>query len=153
MNVLLSEHQKMIKILNEYNVKYLLIGGYAVIMHGYPRTTGDMDLWLEPKNENKQKFCSALSKYGIEKEAIKELSKLNFEDKLVFTINANPQKIDFLTFVNIVDFNSAYAQKQQVKIDDVFIPLIHLNDLILTKINTGRLKDTADIEELQKVNK
>lgn len=67
MNILLEEHQEIIKVLLKHHVDFILIGGLAVIYHGYGRTTGDMDLWIKPTNENKHKLLNALSEAGYDK--------------------------------------------------------------------------------------
>jgi len=70
MNIFHDDHLEIIKELLENQVSFLLIGGYAVIYHGYNRTTGDMDLWLEPSNQNKYKVIEALEKLGFEQEGL-----------------------------------------------------------------------------------
>ena len=74
MNIFLNQHQEMLRMLLENQVEFLLIGGYAVIFHGYARTTGDMDLWLRPTNENKEKIILALANAGYESHELNELS-------------------------------------------------------------------------------
>lgn len=153
MNVFFTEHQILLKAFVKHQVNFLLIGGYAVILHGYPRTTGDMDIWIEPSNKNKAKFINALTELDYNKEDLKQLSKMDFESHLVFSIGAPPKQMDFLTHVNQVDFPLAYQNKIDLEVDDLIIPVVNLNHLVLMKMNTGRAKDKADIEELNKINK
>jgi predicted nucleotidyltransferase len=151
MNLFFEEHQEIIKELIIQEVDFMLIGGYAVIVHGYTRTTGDVDLWIKPNNDNKTKLIRAFKNLNFENDDIFELEKMNFEDYLVFSIGDEPQKIDFITKVNLVDYEEANTRKLVAEIDGINIPIVHLNDLVLMKTNTKRKKDEADIEELQKI--
>lgn len=151
-NIFISEHIEILKALNDNDVQYLLIGGYAVIIHGYDRTTGDMDIWLSPDNSNKQKLIAAFEALGYEKESLMDLSSSDFKDTVMFFLGVEPFKVDFTNKIAFVSFDEAYKNKMTCKIeDDFFIPVININELVLSKINTGRLKDKADIEELQKI--
>jgi len=87
-------------------------------------------------------------------ESLEELNKYNFSDVVLFYLGVEPQKMEFLTKISLVDFDEANSRKELCSIEDDFIvPIIHYNDLILSKMNTGRTKDKADIEELQKLNR
>ncbi len=153
-NIFLDEHTVILKAFNECQVDYLLIGGYAVIYHGYDRTTGDMDIWLRPSNENKSKVIKAFRQLGYDNQSLEELNKYNFSDVVLFYLGVEPQKMEFLTKISLVDFDESNKRKELCHIDDEFIvPIIHYDDLVLSKINTGRTKDKADIEELQKLNR
>lgn len=152
MNIFTENHQKLINSLVKHQVKFLLIGGYAVIYHGYKRTTGDMDLWLEPSNENKEKLIKVLKEFEFEKEGIDYLQKLDFSRQLAFHFWEEPERVDCLTYVSNIDFITAHNQKEIIVFEGVTIPIIHYNHLILTKISSDRLKDKADVEELQKIH-
>lgn len=152
MNVFIESHHEVLTLLVKHQVDFMLIGGYAVIFYGYNRTTGDMDLWLKPDNHNKLKFCNAMEEAGYDKEGIEFLKTKNFEEGLVFSLGTEPQRIDFLTFIDLVSYAEADKMKVIGEIDGIQLPVIHLNNLILSKINTGRSKDQADIEELQRIH-
>lgn len=152
MNIFTENHQKLINSLVKHQVKFLLIGGYAVIYHGYKRTTGDMDLWLEPSNENKEKLIKVLKEFEFEKEGIDYLQKLDFSRQLAFHFWEEPERVDCLTYFSNIDFITAHNQKEIIVFEGVTIPIIHYNHLILTKISSDRLKDKADVEELQKIH-
>ncbi len=151
MNIFLEEHQEILNALLHNQVEFLMIGGYAVIFHGYERTTGDMDLWLQPMNENKEKVIKALAGVGFASNDLNELSKLDFSKPIVFSIGNPPEKIDFMTLINQVSFDEAYRNRTSIPLEGLQIPVINLKELILSKINTGRAKDAADVEELQKI--
>ena len=152
-NIFFDNHQKLLASLLKNQVEFIVIGGYSVIFHGYMRTTGDMDIWLKPDNQNKEKLKAALKEFGIEKSALAPLDKVDFTEALAFHIDKEPERIDFLTKVNLVSFEEANTMRVISEIDGMSIPFLHLNHLILSKMNTGRTKDMADIEELQKINK
>ena len=152
MNFLLDKHKKILIDLVESRVDFLLVGGYAVIFYGYARTTGDMDLWLKPDNDNKIKFLSVLEKYLTDKSGIEKVKKLDFTDVVAFHIGSPPEKVDFLTKIAGVNFDDAFLHKACLSIQNYQIPVLHLNDLIANKLLSARLKDKADVEELQKIN-
>ena len=153
MNLFIDRHQVLIKNLIEEHVDFIIIGGYSVIFHGYKRTTGDVDLWLKPDNKNKIKLIAALIKTGIPENTLTRISELDFTKHLVISFWEEPEKVDFITRINLVSFSEADKQKIIADIDNLQIPFLHLNHLVLTKINTGRSKDKSDIEELQKIRK
>jgi predicted nucleotidyltransferase len=152
MNILLEEHKKFVEQLLDQHVEFILVGGMAVIYYGYPRTTGDLDLWLKPTNENKIKFLEVLKKDKLFDDDIKYLSSLDFSKHLVFHIGEEPAKIDFLTHINGVNYTEADLQKNFFDSGKYKIPIIHLNHLVLSKLSSNRAKDKADVEELQKIN-
>jgi predicted nucleotidyltransferase len=151
MNFTHQAHQEMVFALLDHQVDFLLIGGYAVIYHGYIRTTGDMDIWIRPTNENKEKLLMVLAKMDFDSESIGMLARLDFTEVIVFHIGMEPERIDFLSKVQGLDFESAFAQKVTLQIDNYEIPFLRLDDLIVSKLFANRLKDQADIEYLKKI--
>lgn len=120
---------EVLKALLNASADFLLIGGYAVNYHGYGRPTGDMDLWLRPDNENKQRCLSAFKSLDYTQESIENISKFNFEKKQVFFIGEPPLRIDFLTKVNLVDFKDAWKARRTLSYDDLEIPVIDFEHL------------------------
>jgi len=153
MNLFVESHQKLLECLTDAEVDFIIIGGYSVIFHGYARTTGDIDIWLKPDNTNKAKLLQALRWYGIEEDSLRELNQLDFAKTVFFKIGDVPERIDFLTKINLIDYETANREKVLANLDDITIPFLHLNHLILSKLNTGRPQDQADIEMLQKIQK
>lgn len=153
MNFLVEKHKEILIDLINSKVDFLLIGGYAVIYHGYVRTTGDMDVWLKPDNENKMKLLSVLEKHLRDKNGIEKVKKLDFKNVIAFHIGLPPEKIDFLTKIAGVNFDEAFSHKALLPVQNYQIPVLHLNDLIANKLLSARLKDKADVEELQKIEK
>ncbi|WP_219225875.1 nucleotidyltransferase [Pedobacter antarcticus] len=153
MNLFIEKHQDLLKELLLKKVDFIVIGGYSVIFHGYARSTGDVDLWLRPDNINKLKLIDVLSQMNFDEEDILHIAELDFEKHIVFSMWDEPEKVDFLTRISMIEFEQADQRKIIADIDGVKIPFLHLNDLVLSKFNTGRLKDKADVEELQKIQK
>lgn len=153
MDFLFEPHKVLLLLLNECKVDFLLIGGYSVIYYGYSRGTNDMDLWLKPDNNNKLKLLSSLQKYGIQPNDLKRLSEIDFTTTNVFYIGNVPYKIDFLTKVQNVNWDEAIVNANYFPFQNIQIPIVNYNDLILMKIASNRLKDQADVEELQKIRK
>lgn len=154
MNVFVPEHRQMLLALVKHKVNFMLIGGYAVIHYGYERSTGDMDIWLQLGNDNKKRLLVALTEFGIEEENIKTLNEINLDSAVpVFFIGEPPRRIDFVTAISRVSFDDAIKNATHFRLGDILIPIIHYNDLILSKMYTGRAKDKADIEELERINK
>lgn len=154
MNIFIEEHQQMLLALAKNNVQFMLIGGYAVIFHGYARTTADMDIWLALGNDNKERLAKALREFGIDDESLSIFNSIDFtKPQNVFYFGKEPRRIDFLTMVSNVNFEDAYKQAGSFTLENVKIPVIHYNQLILSKLTSNRVKDKADIEELQRINK
>lgn len=151
MNLFYPEHIMVLVTLLRYKVRFLLIGGYAVIAYGYTRTTGDLDLWIDPSDQNKAALIDAFRNLGFAESELEHINQMNFQEPTVFSMGTFPQKIDFLTKVSHVDFDDAYAKVVLMEFDELLLPFVHYNDLVLMKMTTGRLKDQADIEELQKI--
>lgn len=153
MNFLIDKHKKVLSDLLDAKVEFILVGGYAVIYHGYGRTTGDMDVWLKPDNENKLRLISVLEKNGIGKESVEKVRKTDFTDVVVFHFGQPPEKIEFLTKIAGVQFEEAFEHRALLPIQNYQIPVLHLNDLIANKLLSARPKDKADVDELQKIIK
>ncbi len=151
MNIFLEEHQNILSKLIANRVEFLLIGGYAVIFHGYARSTGDMDIWVKPSNENKLLLINALHNYGYDQEDLAPLYKIDLTEHMAFSIGEEPEKIEFINYINLVSFDDANQNKIQYDFEGLQIPIINIRELILSKINTGRKKDEADVEELQRI--
>jgi hypothetical protein len=153
MDILFEEHKKFLMLLLKHQVEFMLIGGYAVIYYGYERGTADMDIWLKPTNENRDKFLIALKEHGIGSESLTVVSRMDFSDAQVLSLGDKPNKIDILTKVQGLTFDEADKEKKMFPLKDQFIPIIQYHHLIITKMITGRPQDKADVDVLQKINK
>lgn len=153
MNIFSEKHQQLLSDLLHAEVEFILIGGYAVIYYGYKRTTGDMDIWLKPTNENKNKLLVLLKKLEFSSEGIDRIANLDFTKTISFHFWEEPQRVDFITKISGVQFDEADKQKEIADIEDIKVPFLRFKHLIASKITSDRLKDKADVEELQKIQK
>ena len=152
MKILEPVFKKVIRQMVESEVCFLLIGGYAVNYYGFGRYTGDIDFWIKPDNENKKFLLNAFTKLGRNLDDVTAVGQLDFTKPQVFHIGEEPLRIDFLTKVNIVNFNDAWDNRKYWPLGNIEVPIVDYNHLILTKIATDRTKDKLDVEELQKIN-
>jgi len=151
MNIFLDEHQQFLEQLINKKVSFILVGGYAVNYHGYNRTTGDMDILLQPSNENYAKLFDILEEMDFNKEDMVKLRQIDFTKTFFFHIWEPPYRIDFLNKISGVEFTEADSKKILAKIEGIEVPFLHINHLILSKIATGRPQDKADVEILNKL--
>ncbi|HUM65549.1 MAG TPA: hypothetical protein PLV32_06890 [Chitinophagaceae bacterium] len=152
MNFTHPAHQEMIFSLIDNHVDFILVGGYAVIYHGYVRTTGDMDLWVRPTNESKTRLLGVLTKLQFDPDGIKEIDKMDFTQPAVFHIGEEPERIEFMSKVDGLNFSEAWPRRQFLNVKKYQIPFLHLDDLIANKSIANPSKDKADIEYLLKIN-
>jgi hypothetical protein len=140
-----------INLLNAHKAKYVLVGGWAVIFEGYSRNTGDMDILIEREEKNADKLLAVIKDFlgstiGFEKEDF--LKKEN-----VIMMGRPPFRIDVLTEISGVSFKDAYDTSKIYDDDGLKIRCIHINELIRNKKASGRLKDLADADMLEKILK
>lgn len=151
MKILEPLFKNVISELIENNVIFILIGGYAVNYYGYGRYTGDIDIWIKPDNENKIRLTNAFLKLDRNKDDIEKIKKLDFTEAQTISIGNPPLRIDFLTKINLINFEEAWEKRVMWTLDNNSIAIIDFQHLLLSKFNTGRAKDKSDIEELQKI--
>ena len=135
--------------LNTEKVDYILVGGYAVILHGYPRTTGDLDIWVRPDKENYKKLQRAFQRFRM---PVFDMTLDNFLDTDefdVFTFGVPPVSIDIMTRVKGLTFEKAFTKAEMIVIDDqLSIRLIYFDDFLAAKRASGRNKEFNDISHL-----
>jgi hypothetical protein len=142
-----QDFQDFIVSLNKHNVEYMLVGGYAVILRGYSRSTGDMDIWVNKTASNFLRLQQAIVNFGMPSQAIR--SEQFFSDEFdVFSFGRPPYAIEIMTAVKGVEFNEAFHQSTVLSIDEIDVRVIHLQHLIAAKKAAGRYKDLNDIENL-----
>lgn len=144
--VLNQDFKEFIQLLNEHDARYLIIGGYAVAFHGHPRYTKDLDIWIEPDQENAGKLLRALAQFGFASLGLTEADFL--EPDQIIQLGYPPNRIDLLTTLPGVEFSRCYAAKVITTIDDTPMNFINLEDLKQNKEASGRLQDLADLENL-----
>lgn len=147
--MLSQDFKEFIQSLNANEVHYLVIGGYALAVHGRPRYTKDIDIWLELSSENAERVVKALNDFGF---ASLGLSQADFIEKdQMIQLGYPPNRIDLLTAADGVEFRNCYENRVKIEIDGVMINFIDLENLKANKRATGRLQDLADLEALQNV--
>jgi predicted nucleotidyltransferase len=145
-----KDFEDFIRLLNQNEVAYLLVGGYAVGFNGYPRNTGDMDIWVKISEENATKLEEVIRDFGF---ASLGLTKEDFLNENEFLqMGYPPFRIDILTNISGVNFEESFLKRKLTYTDNqVEVSVIHINDLITNKIASGRTKDLADVEQLKKI--
>ncbi len=140
-----------ISLLNKHEVKYVLVGGWVVIFEGYSRTTGDMDVFVEISEANASKILQVINEFmnsslGFVKEDF-------LKENNILMIGKTPLRIDILTTIDGVSFEEVYKTSNIYTDEGINIRCIHINELISNKKASGRLKDLADAEMLEKILK
>ncbi len=145
--VLNQDFKEFVQSLNDNGVRYLIVGGYAVALHGHPRYTKDLDVWIERSPENARRLLSALAHFGFGSLA------LTSEDFLlpdgVIQLGYPPSRIDLINQCSGVDFAECFARRMRVDVDGVEVSCIDLDKLRENKKATGRHQDLADLENLE----
>jgi hypothetical protein len=147
-NIFNEDFRDFIAALNKYEVEYFLVGGYAVILHGYRRSTGDMDIWVNVTADNHRKLIKAYLDFGLPTADISEVNFLRNDDMDVFTYGTPPVCIEILKRVKGCDFDEAYKISKLFDENGLLIRFVHINTLIEAKKASGRYKDLDDIEKL-----
>lgn len=142
--------REFIELLNSNDVEYVVVGGHAVGYHGYPRYTGDIDFFVRANETNATALSKTLAEFGFEGASDLE-SALTESDKII-QLGRPPNRIDLLTSISGVDFDEAVRDCVTVSMDGVPVKLIGRRALLKNKRSTGRTKDRADAEEIEKTH-
>ena len=141
-----QDFKEFFQSFNQHEVEYLLVGGYAVGYHGYPRATMDIDVWVASNPENARRVVAALEDFGFSGQVLVE--GLFLESDNVVRMGLPPMRIEIMTSISGVDFKDAYDQRIEDVLDGVPVKLISLQHLKANKVAAARAKDLADLEEL-----
>ena len=140
------DFSEFLKLLNEHDVKYLLVGGYAVSYHGYIRATGDMNIWIRADSENAVRVVSTLVDFGF------SVAGLNMDlftgDNNVVRMGIPPVQIEILTSISGVEFDDCYESRIEITLNETPVNIISLDKLRKNKRASGRLRDLNDLEQL-----
>jgi hypothetical protein len=140
------DFKEFLRLLNAHKVEYLLIGGYAVNYHGYPRATADMDIWVAVHPTNADRIVAALKEFGFD---LPDLSpELFLRQWQIIRLGAPPVRIEIATTISGVDFAECYADRVTDALDGIPVNLISLDHLKRNKKASGRHQDMADLEHL-----
>ena len=142
-----EDYRDILHALSDENVRFILVGAYALAAHGYPRATMDIDIWVMPSPDNAEAVLRALSSFGA---PLNNLTKEDLvEDGTIFQIGVAPRRIDIITAATGLTFEHTYQNSVLVNIDGIDIHIPSIDDLIINKKATGRIKDLADAEALE----
>ena len=143
-----ADFKEFLKLLNSKQVEYLLIGGYAVGYHGYPRATADIDIWIAVNPVNANRVAGVIREFfGSEVEGA--TPDLFLQENKIARMGVPPFRIEILTSISGVNFDECYAERVAGKIDGVDVNVISLKHLKANKKASGRLKDLSDLEHLE----
>ncbi|HAQ62657.1 TPA: hypothetical protein DCR49_11805 [Candidatus Delongbacteria bacterium] len=144
-----KDFREFAELLEKNGVKYLIIGGFAVNFHGYPRYTKDIDIWIMIGEANIHKLLSALNGFGFGSLGLKAEDFFNTEN--IVQLGYEPNRIDLLVSVDGLNFDEAYAKKNVYEIDGVKLNFLSIDDLITAKDTSARPQDLADSDFLKKL--
>ncbi len=149
-NIFNEDFSDFINCFNKRDVDYVLVGGMAVVLNGYNRTTGDMDVWVKKSGENYDKISLAFLDFGM---PVFDMTKEKFlgDESDVWSFGRDPVRIDLMTAVKGIDFDIAYSSAQYFTEENVTFRFLHANTLIQAKQASGRHRDLDDIEQLRKI--
>ena len=143
-----EDYKEILQILLNNKAKFLIVGAYAMGAYGYPRATGDLDIWIEASPENSKKLCKSLSEFGS---PMNNITENTFTEKgIIFQIGVAPRRIDIITHIDGVSFEEAYKTKESIEIEDIQVPFLSKENLIKNKESTGREKDRLDADYLKR---
>ena len=144
--VLHQDYKELLKLLNENQVEYLVVGAFALGFYGSPRNTGDIDIWIRIGEENAQRMVKVLSGLGF---ASLDFTEKDFlKEDAIIQLGVQPIRIDILMSLSGLEFSEAYKNREVIDAGGLLINYISKEDFIKNKKATGRLKDLADIERL-----
>jgi hypothetical protein len=142
-----EDYLEMLRILSRNEVRHLIVGAYALAAHGYPRATGDIDIWVAPTSDNSRKLYRALTEFQA---PLDDIDHDTFtEENIIFQIGVAPRRIDIITSIDGVEFETAYLRRELIPIGKDRFPFISRTDLIRNKRSSGRPRDLLDAEALR----
>jgi predicted nucleotidyltransferase len=144
--VLPPDFKDFLRLLKDKKIEYLLIGGYAVGYHGYPRATNDMDIWIAIDPKTAKLMVLALKEFGFNTPELSE--KLFLKENNIVRMGIAPIRIEILTSISGVTFEECYKKRVVDKIDEIEVSIINLEQLRINKKASGRHKDLDDLENL-----
>lgn len=141
-----QDFKEFLELLNKNRVEYLIVGGYAVAMHGYPRYTGDLDIWIDANRETAVKMLETLDEFGFGSLGLRQEDFM--EEGNVIQMGYPPFRIDILTQADGVEFAQCYRNRTIIEHEGMLISILSIQDLRKNKAATGRPKDMDDLQNL-----
>jgi len=141
-----QDFKEFLRLLRSHGIRYLLVGGYAVGYHGYPRPTGDLDIWVALEPGNADRIVTALREFGFGTPELNPGLFLKYGS--LVRMGNYPVRIEIMTSISGVSFDECFAERIDATLDGVDVSLINLDHLKKNKRASGRHKDLADLEQL-----
>lgn len=141
-----SDFSEFLRLLHSNHVEFLIVGGFAVALHGYPRTTADLDIWVSRTAENARRIVETLSQFGFSRTALND-QMFQAPDQVI-RMGIAPNRIEILTDIDGVEFSQCLDRADYTIIDGIRIPVISLDDLRTNKAASGRPRDIDDLHHL-----
>lgn len=142
-----KDFEDFIELLNNNDVRYLIVGAYALALYSRPRNTGDIDIFFHAEEENAIRILNTLKDFGFEEIGVKKEDLLT--EGRIIQLGISPVRIDLMNRIDGVDFNEAYLNLKRINFGRTLANFISYEDLIKNKLSSNRKKDQADLEELQ----
>jgi hypothetical protein len=144
--LLTDDFKEFLRLLNANRVDYLLVGGYAVGLHGYPRATVDLDVWVRATPDNADRLMQALRAFGFDLPTLEP--KLFVDPRSIVRFGTPPFRIEIMTSIDGVDYDTCRRRPWMFDLEGLAVPVISLDDLKTNKRAAGRNKDLADLDNL-----
>jgi len=150
-NTLNKHFQEFIELLGRNEVRYLIVGGYAVGLHGFPRYTGDLDVFIAVSEENARSVLKTFSDFGFGDLGLDVSDFL--EEEIVVEIGREPLKIQVLTGIDGITFSECWEGRKEVELSGTVVPFIGIEALLRNKAASPRAKDKIDLEEIKRIDR
>ena len=141
------DYRDLFRIFNAHRVRYLVVGAYAVIYYAEPRYTKDLDIWVDPTQENAEKVWSAMAEFGAPLEGVTQEDFFNKD--LIYQIGVAPNRVDIMMHIPGLEFSKAWERKATSTYGGESINILHIDDLIHAKKTTDREEDRMDVKRLE----
>ena len=144
--LLTDDFREFFRLLNANRVDYLLVGGYAVGLHGYPRATVDLDIWIRRAPDNAERVLASVRAFGFDLPHL--TTQLFLDPRSIVRFGLPPFRIEVMTSIDGVEYDECRPRAEMFELDSLTVPTIALADLKTNKAAAGRHKDLADLENL-----
>ena len=143
---LAADFSDFLKLCLQNEVRFMVIGGCAVIHHSRPRYTGDVNLWVDSSPENANRIVTVLQEFGFPPDTVS--TEMITDGEKIIRMGFEPMRLELFTRIPGIEFSGCYERRDQVKVGRMMVPFISLEDLKINKLASGRPKDLQDLEEL-----
>lgn len=140
------DFSEFLRLLNDHDVEFMVVGGFAVAIYGYPRATADLDIWIRQRRENAERVVACMREFGFD--APNLTPELFDNPDMLLRMGVAPLRIELLTSIDGVDFEDCAAHVERHLVSGVTVPVISLAHLKINKRASGRAKDLADLDHL-----